>query len=274
MQTSGSFLGAELEASLMQLDAEEVDVYNSTASTLPRSCNVAMAASYLRSSADVSAIRLCLARAVSHGIGSLPNTFLPHAGAHFPSTFHAPDRRRFPSVAHPAHPPSFLPPQPASLSSAPPNLPPLDTVAPATACRSVPSQSRPPSPASSASSKANPVPTPFCNPRQPSELLVREQSHPERRRPVATGPFCGYLPLCLQPRSEFTRAMSRTARAEQLRRFRRKKLSIATPKASIRYASRKRYADSRPRVNGRFIRKTQAAPAGPSPCTPLNPASS
>eukprot|EP00892_Ulva_mutabilis_P005456 jgi/Ulvmu1/3282/UM152_0004.1 len=76
-------------------------------------------------------------------------------------------------------------------------------------------------------------------------------------------PWMSYLPASLQPRppaDEEAAEQSCTVRRLQLMRFRRKKLQLSLHKA-VRYENRKRYADSRPRVNGRFISKADGARA-------------
>lgn len=77
-----------------------------------------------------------------------------------------------------------------------------------------------------------------------------------------------YIPSSLQPRADAAgggEAAEQRAqvRERQLARFHRKKGRLTRHRA-VRYVSRKRYADSRPRVNGRFISKsTTAAAAAP-----------
>lgn len=63
-----------------------------------------------------------------------------------------------------------------------------------------------------------------------------------------------YIPQSLLPRDPATQESILQERREKLRRFQAKKRGRGAP--SVRYASRKKYADSRPRVKGRFIRKT------------------
>lgn len=80
--------------------------------------------------------------------------------------------------------------------------------------------------------------------------------------PPAAGAFSYYVPLSLQPRSARARATARMARSEQLNRFRLKKRSMRAAKSVVRYKGRKQYADSRPRVNGRFICKADRSGGG------------
>lgn len=63
-----------------------------------------------------------------------------------------------------------------------------------------------------------------------------------------------YIPQSLLPRDPATQETVMQERREKLRRFQAKKRGRGAP--SVRYASRKKYADSRPRVKGRFVRKT------------------
>lgn len=74
-----------------------------------------------------------------------------------------------------------------------------------------------------------------------------------------------YIPASLQPRADTSAGgdaaeQRAQARERQLTRFRDKKRRLTRHRA-VRYASRKRYADSRPRVNGRFISKSITAAA-------------
>eukprot|EP00892_Ulva_mutabilis_P012507 jgi/Ulvmu1/9629/UM054_0059.1 len=101
-------------------------------------------------------------------------------------------------------------------------------------------------------------------PLQPAPLTIGvphfpSECPPAEPAPPAAAAFSLYMPHTLQPRSALMRAAARAHRAQKMRRFRQKKDSVAVPKASIRYASRKRYADSRPRVHGRFISKPRPA---------------
>lgn len=70
-------------------------------------------------------------------------------------------------------------------------------------------------------------------------------------------PWMSYVPASLQRRASRDAAAVRT-RSVKLTRFRDKKQRLAVRKA-VRYENRKRYADSRPRVNGRFVSKAQGA---------------
>lgn len=63
-----------------------------------------------------------------------------------------------------------------------------------------------------------------------------------------------YIPQSLLPKDPATQEIVMQDRREKLRRFQAKKRGRGAP--SVRYASRKKYADSRPRVKGRFVRKT------------------
>lgn len=60
--------------------------------------------------------------------------------------------------------------------------------------------------------------------------------------------------MTLQPRTSRDRAAQQALRQRQRLRFVEKKLRLCNAH-TVRYVSRKRYADSRPRVNGRFVRK-------------------
>lgn len=76
-------------------------------------------------------------------------------------------------------------------------------------------------------------------------------------------PWMTYMPASLRPppvEDEETAAQRIEARQSKLARFQKKKQQLSCRKA-VRYASRKRYADSRPRVNGRFISKADGAAA-------------
>lgn len=63
-----------------------------------------------------------------------------------------------------------------------------------------------------------------------------------------------YIPHSLLPRDPATQETVMQERREKLRRFQAKKRGRGAP--SVRYASRKKYADSRPRIKGRFVRKS------------------
>ena len=100
-------------------------------------------------------------------------------------------------------------------------------------------------------------------PRCPMNNSPSERGSPAPA-PVADA-FSTYVPHSLRPRSSRSRAAARSAHAEQLRRFREKKHRTLATKSGVRYKGRKRYADSRPRVNGRFVR-TGGGPGGcPAP---------
>lgn len=62
-----------------------------------------------------------------------------------------------------------------------------------------------------------------------------------------------YIPQSLLPKDPATQEIVMHERREKLRRFQAKKRGRGAP--GVRYASRKKYADSRPRVKGRFVRK-------------------
>eukprot|EP00892_Ulva_mutabilis_P009220 jgi/Ulvmu1/6670/UM030_0001.1 len=62
-----------------------------------------------------------------------------------------------------------------------------------------------------------------------------------------------YIPHSLLPRDPATQESLMQHRKEKLHRFQEKKRGRGAP--SVRYASRKKYADSRPRVKGRFVSK-------------------
>lgn len=69
-------------------------------------------------------------------------------------------------------------------------------------------------------------------------------------------PCMGYIPVCLQPRSQQDREAAKRELQSRRERFRTKKaLQRQRRDMAVRYVSRKVYADSRPRVNGRFIPK-------------------
>lgn len=70
-------------------------------------------------------------------------------------------------------------------------------------------------------------------------------------------PWTSYMPASLQRRASPDAAAVR-ARSIKLARFRDKKQRFAGRRA-VRYENRKRYADSRPRVSGRFVSKAQGA---------------
>lgn len=72
--------------------------------------------------------------------------------------------------------------------------------------------------------------------------------------PASIMPTDFYIPQSLLPRDPATQETVMQERREKLRRFQAKKRGRGTP--GVRYASRKKYADSRPRVKGRFVRKT------------------
>jgi CCT motif len=67
-----------------------------------------------------------------------------------------------------------------------------------------------------------------------------------------------YIPQSLRPMDPATRAAMLHSRHEKLQRFREKKRNRHFKK-TIRYASRKAYAEVRPRIKGRFARKDEVA---------------
>lgn len=72
----------------------------------------------------------------------------------------------------------------------------------------------------------------------------------------AVDPCMAYMPASLQPKSHHDRIVAREALHARRERFRQKKSLQAQRRANgVRYISRKVYADNRPRINGRFIRK-------------------
>ena len=74
-------------------------------------------------------------------------------------------------------------------------------------------------------------------------------------------PWATYMPQSLIPPTDtVAREAVLEARRAKRERFQYKKRQLSCRK-TVRYASRKRYADSRPRVNGRFIRKSDCTPA-------------
>lgn len=76
-----------------------------------------------------------------------------------------------------------------------------------------------------------------------------------------------YILMTLQPRSARDRAAQQALRQRQRTRFVEKKQRLCDAH-TVRYASRKRYADSRPRVNGRFVRKADLAADERAPPAP------
>eukprot|EP00892_Ulva_mutabilis_P008895 jgi/Ulvmu1/6378/UM003_0006.1 len=74
-------------------------------------------------------------------------------------------------------------------------------------------------------------------------------------------PWANYIPASLMPKGDAAAQHELlTVRRAKRDRFQRKKRELSCRK-TVRYASRKRYADSRPRVNGRFISKAATAAA-------------
>lgn len=69
-----------------------------------------------------------------------------------------------------------------------------------------------------------------------------------------------YIPHSLIPVDSSTRGIALAERREKVQRFREKKKNRQFKKL-IRYASRKRYAEVRPRIKGRFARKDEIAAA-------------
>lgn len=69
-----------------------------------------------------------------------------------------------------------------------------------------------------------------------------------------------YIPLSLIPVDALARSASLAERREKVQRFKEKKKNRQFKKL-IRYASRKRYAEVRPRIKGRFARKDEIAAA-------------
>ena len=69
-----------------------------------------------------------------------------------------------------------------------------------------------------------------------------------------------YIPHSLLPMEPGTRSSGLAERREKVQRFREKKNNRQFKKL-IRYASRKRYAEVRPRIKGRFARKDEIAAA-------------
>jgi hypothetical protein len=67
-----------------------------------------------------------------------------------------------------------------------------------------------------------------------------------------------YIPHSLLPVDPATYAVLLRTRREKLKRFREKKRNRLFKK-TIRYASRKAYAEVRPRIKGRFARKDEVA---------------
>lgn len=74
-------------------------------------------------------------------------------------------------------------------------------------------------------------------------------------------PWLAYIPASLTPKGDdAVHKEALAARRAKRDRFQQKKRELSCRK-TVRYASRKRYADSRPRVNGRFISKAATAAA-------------
>lgn len=76
-------------------------------------------------------------------------------------------------------------------------------------------------------------------------------------------PWVSYVPASLRPPvvgDKEVAAECAQARSIKIARFRQKKQRLSVRKA-VRYENRKRYADARPRVNGRFISKAEGAAA-------------
>lgn len=69
-----------------------------------------------------------------------------------------------------------------------------------------------------------------------------------------------YIPHTLIPVDPSSRSIALAERREKAQRFREKKKNRQFKKL-IRYASRKRYAEVRPRIKGRFARKDEIAAA-------------
>lgn len=69
-----------------------------------------------------------------------------------------------------------------------------------------------------------------------------------------------YIPHSLIPVDPSSRSIALAERREKVQRFREKKKNRQFKKL-IRYASRKRYAEVRPRIKGRFARKDEIAAA-------------
>ncbi len=67
-----------------------------------------------------------------------------------------------------------------------------------------------------------------------------------------------YIPQSLRPMDPLVRSQMLASRQEKLQRFREKKRKRHFKK-TIRYASRKAYAEVRPRIKGRFARKDEVA---------------
>ena len=67
-----------------------------------------------------------------------------------------------------------------------------------------------------------------------------------------------YVPRSLQPRDPVVAAQTQARRVGQLALFREKKRNRQVRK-TVRYASRKAYAEVRPRIKGRFARKDEVA---------------
>lgn len=75
-------------------------------------------------------------------------------------------------------------------------------------------------------------------------------------------PWMSYMPASLQPRADAaTREAQLQARRQRYNRFREKKSRMATGAPVVKYTQRKKFADTRPRVGGRFIPKSKLPPA-------------
>jgi hypothetical protein len=85
-----------------------------------------------------------------------------------------------------------------------------------------------------------------------------EQQHQPMKLAEVPLDIENYIPHSLLPVDAATHAVLLRSRREKLERFREKKRNRLLKK-TIRYASRKAYAEVRPRIKGRFARKDEVA---------------
>lgn len=117
----------------------------------------------------------------------------------------------------------------------------------------------PRAPTQTAAAAANPTPQ-RSPPIAPTATAPAAMMRPPPAVPFFVAAFpdpcMGYIPACLQPRTQRDREAARQELQSRRERFRTKKALQRQRRAkAVRYTGRKVYADSRPRVNGRFIRK-------------------
>eukprot|EP00892_Ulva_mutabilis_P012509 jgi/Ulvmu1/9630/UM054_0061.1 len=151
------------------------------------------------------------------------------------------------------------PPQPSAAALTLSQPPPAQPV-PAEAPPPVPAQAVQPEPAGD-------VAVPHTQHVQQQQQLVPMPMVPAAvppgymMPPLLTAPFhslfayMSYIPASLMPRAPSVREAARQALRVRRERFKEKKSRMQTSGRVVRYISRKVYADTRPRINGRFIRK-------------------